>query len=63
LLKGIYDSQPQECGCEIRYYAGGMVVTYPCRDHEKTIKYICPSCGEEIPSKKDLKEHRWSHAL
>jgi len=59
---GIYSLENVHCGCQIRRYAGGRVVTIGCQVHSNQTEYICPVCGKK-QSKKQLKECKWSHAI
>jgi len=59
---GIYSLESRGCGCEIRRYTGGKVITIGCKDHSNNDEYVCPICGKR-QTMKQLKECRWSHAI
>ena len=59
---GIYSLENKYCGCQIRRYAGGIVITIGCQVHSNRTEYICPVCKKK-QSKKQLKECKWSHAI
>jgi len=59
---GIYSLESRECGCEIRRYSGGRVITIGCKDHRNITGYVCPICGKKYKKKPLLKKCRWSHA-
>ena len=60
---GIYSLENKYCGCQIRRYAGGRVITIGCQVHSNQIEFICPVCGGKKQSRKQLKECKWSHAI
>ena len=59
---GICSLEEIDCGCKIRRYVGGRIITIGCNDHTNKIEYVCPVCKKKL-SKKQLKECRWSHAI
>jgi len=59
---GIYSTESKECGCELRRYAGGKVITTGCKVHSNVIEYVCPACGKKLKNLHLLKECKWSHA-
>jgi len=60
-FRGIYSLEIKDCGCKIRRYSGGRVITIGCNAHSDRNEYICPICGKK-QSKKQLKTCKWSHA-
>ncbi len=59
----IYSQKSELCGCKIRQYAGGKVITKSCEDHSDKIEYFCPICKKKYQTERELKICRWSHAL
>lgn len=61
--KGIYSSESRECGCEIRRYSGGKIITIGCQNHHNITEYVCPICEKKHKNYQLLKECRWTHAV
>ena len=63
---GIYGLETLDCKCEVKSYRGGKVVFVRyvrCKTHfESSVYFVCGVCGKKF-SKRDLKEHKWSHAI
>jgi hypothetical protein len=61
---GIYVLSTKECGCLVKEYTGGKVVTEGCRLHPTTIHFVCSAtnCGARFSVEKVFQEHKWSHA-
>ena len=59
----IFVSKTKKCGCIIKNYAGGTRITIGCDEHKRKVEYICPVCGKQTHTKKELEEHRWEHAI
>jgi len=62
---GIYGLEFLNCGCKIKHYKGGKTITYThhsCNLHVNEITYVCIVCKKSM-LKKQLKDHRWSHAI
>ena len=50
---GLYSLEEKNCGCKVKRYSGGKVVTIGCMKHETVLEYVCPIC-EKKHNKKDL---------
>lgn len=56
----------KECGCILEIGIGLNAELFPCKEHINT-RYkkgsVCIACHEIFPTRKGMKEHRYSHAV
>lgn len=60
-LCGIYGREDLPCGCIVKHYKGGKIITSGCKTHPPSVRLVCTVCNKEM-SKRQLKKHRWTHA-
>ena len=41
---GLYSLELKDCGCKIKRFTGGKVVTIGCKNHQNSLEYVCPIC-------------------
>lgn len=66
-LMGIYGLDILDCKCKVKRYRGGKTILikyHGCKKHILDLEtwYECVVCKGKF-SKRDLKEHKWSHAI
>jgi len=64
-FRGICSHEDLKCGCIIKRYMGGKVVTEAknsCKKHYTKVEFICSKCNKSF-AKKEFKKHQWEHAI